>query len=575
MFLYKLFQTRWPVRIFIFFSAAALLLAWLLPSHFLPWVTAYQELLTGVALVLSLAGLLLAPERCRIPLFAMLCLAIAAVPFLQLAGGLVSYAGDAWLNSIYIAAFASSLIVGYNLQANAHSASAIDYVSGFAWLLIVGALVSVGLAFSQWLGYGDLYWVFPLAEGSRPTANLAQPNNMATLLGMALAAVVYLFEKRQLKRIAAVILTVLILFGITLSQSRSPWLTAIFIVLFWAWQRRSIEFSLTNVHMLLWLAIYVVMIFCLPLLAELLGTASSSPVERAQQMDRLGLYEQFTNAVLQGPWYGYGWGQGFTAQAAVAMAHPHYEPSYYAHNILLDLLVWNGPILGGALIIAVAVWLLILLVRATNLTATFAWLALSFFIIHSMLEYPHAYLFLLVPAGVLLGILQASVPTETKKLPLPRWALSLVVLLAAVLVLVVWRDYRLVEKEHQLIFTEKHDAHVAASEQAVSNVYLLTQMREYIYFVRAPLLAGYTEEQLHDLATITGRFPNFFFLLKSAYILTVNGHADQAYQLLLVLDGLYQKDRLEQSLTYLLEKSDEHPDLLQLLEMFDDELARD
>ena len=109
----------------------------------------------------------------------------------------------------------------------------------------------------------------------------------------------------------------------------------------------------------------------------------------------------------------------------------------------------------------------------------------------------------------------------------------------------------------------------------MSNVYLLTQMREYIYFVRAPLLADYTEEQLHDLATITKRFPNFFFLLKSAYILSINGHVDEAYQLLLVLDGLYQKDRLEQSLTYLTEKSEEHPDLLLLVERFDAELAFD
>src|SRR5690606_5609379 len=109
------------------------------------------------------------------------------------------------------------------------------------------------------------------------------------------------------------------------------------------------------------LAVYVGMIFTLPLLAEVMGTASSSPVERAQQMARLGLYEQFSNAVLQGPWYGYGWGQGFSAQAAVALEHPHYEPSYYAHNVLLDLLVWNGPILGGGLIIAVVVWLFMLL----------------------------------------------------------------------------------------------------------------------------------------------------------------------------------------------------------------------
>lgn len=556
------------MRVTLLFSSLFLLLAWLLPSHFLPWVTAYQELLTGVVLVLSLVVLVKFSEKNRLPLSALVLLAFATVPFLQFFIGLISYAGDAWLSASYIVALASSLVVGYNLQHNSQSSLSIDFVSGFAWLLLVGALISVGLAFSQWLGYGDLYWVFPLVEGSRPTANLAQPNNLATQLGMGLAAVIYLFEQQKLKRVVATVLAIIILFGIALSQSRSPWVVAIFIILFWAWQRRSIELRLTNTHMLLWLAVYMGMIFSLPLLAELLGVSSSSPLERAQQMARIGLYEQFFNAVLKGPWYGYGWGQGFSAQAAVALQHTHYAPSYYAHNILLDLLVWNGPILGGVLIVAAAVWFFVLLIRTNNLTATFVWLALSFFIIHSMLEYPHAYLYLLVPAGVLLGVLQASVSGQVKSVPLPRWAIGFSVLLASALVLIMWRDYRLVEVEHQRVLTDKHETHISAGEQAISDVYMLTQMREYIYFVRAPLHADYTAEQLHDLLTLTKRLPNFFVLLKSAYILAINGHVDEAYELLLILDGLYQKDRLEKSLAYLLEESEDRADLLELLDRF-------
>lgn len=556
------------MRITLLFASLFLLLAWLLPSHFLPWVTAYQELLTGIALVMSLAGLLLANGRYRLPLFALACLILATVPFLQFAGGLLSYAGDAWFGSIYIVTLAISVIIGYNLQNNSKFNLSINFASAFAWLLLVGALVSVGLAFSQWLGYGELYLVFPLPDGSRPSGNLAQPNNLATLLGMGLAAVLYLFEQQKLKRIVAAVLAVVILFGIALTQSRSPWLTALFIILFWAWQRRSIDLRMTNTHMLLWLAVYVGMILSLPLLAELLGTSSSSPVERIQQMSRLGLYKQFFHAVLQGPWYGYGWIQGFSAQAAVALQYPHYEPSYYAHNILLDLLVWNGPILGGALILTLAAWLLILLKRANSLTATFAWLALSFFIIHSMLEYPHAYLFLLVPAGVLLGILQASVSGEVKSLPLPRWVIASSLLLASALILVMWRDYRLFEVEHQQVLTEKHEMRIPAHEQAISDIYMITQMREYIYFVRSPLHIDYTAEQLSELLSITKRFPNSFFLLKSAYILAINNRVDEAYQLLLTLDGLYPKERLEKSLDYLLEQSSEQPKLLPLLKLF-------
>ena len=148
------------MRITLLFASLFLLLAWLLPSHFLPWVTAYQELLTGIAIVMSLAGLLLANGRCRLPFFALACLSLAAVPFLQFAGGQLSYAGDAWFGSIYIVALAVSVVIGYNLQNNSQFNLSIDFASAFAWLLLVGALVSVGLAFSQWLGYGDLYCCF-------------------------------------------------------------------------------------------------------------------------------------------------------------------------------------------------------------------------------------------------------------------------------------------------------------------------------------------------------------------------------------------------------------------------------
>ena len=565
------------MRISIFFAAVTLLLAWLLPSHFMPWKTAYQELLAGGALILALLSLSFfsAKNKSRVQFFALLCLLLSLIPFVQLAAGLIHYAGDTWLSSLYIAAFALSLIVGFNLQNNSPAMLRVDFVAGLSWLLLAGSLISTALAVSQWFGYGDLYWVFPLPEGSRPSANLAQPNNFATLLGMGLAGAVYLFETRKLPRAAAIVLALILLFGIALSQSRSPWLVAIFIVLFWAWQRRTLPLRLTNTHMLIWLAVYIGMVFALPLLAEALGISSSSPVERAQQMSRLGLYKQFSTAVLQGPWYGYGWNQGFAAQASTALDVSHYEPSYYAHNVLLDLLVWNGPILGGLLIAGVAGWLLLLLIRAKSLPATFAWLALSFFIMHSMLEYPHAYLFFLVPAGVLLGVLQASVSGEVKTLPLPRWLLGCFAIAGAVLLGVVWRDYTIIEVDYLLAQSENQQAFIPQDEQAASRVYTLTQMREYIYFLRLPLHEPYADEQLQPLRIAVERYPRFYFLLKGAYILTLNDHVDEAEAYLYKIRGLYRAERFERSLAYLAEKAEEHPKLLTLVERFNYDLKEE
>src|SRR5690606_17425024 len=139
-----------------------------------------------------------------------------------------------------------------------------------------------------------------------------------------------------------------------------------------------------------------------------LGIGTGSLMDRAQQAARLGMYQQFFHAILAGPWYGYGWDQVFVAQATVAAQQTDHGPSFYTHNVLLDLMIWNGPVVGGLIILATAAWFWRLLRNTRNLTSTYAWLALSCFLIHSMLEFPHAYLLFLLPAGLLLGILQAS-----------------------------------------------------------------------------------------------------------------------------------------------------------------------
>lgn len=556
------------LRIALFFSAFTLLLSWLLPSHFRPWPTAYQELLAAIAMVLALWSIVSLKSKSQLPLAGFLILLISSIPWLQYFSGVVLFTGDAWLATAYISALAISMIIAFNLQRLDTSVLSFNFSTALAWVILLGSLLSTGLALYQWLDFSNSSLVFALKPGSRPTANLAQPNNLATLLGMGLASLIYLFEQRKLPKLTTVVFSCLLLLGMTLSQSRTPWLVAVFILVFWAWQRRHLSLRITNLQMAVWAGVYITMLFAVPLLAELFGLSVSSPVDRAQQMSRLGLYNQFVQAILQSPWYGYGWNQVFTAQASVALEYFHHEPTLYTHNVLLDLLIWNGPILGSLIIFGAAIWLWKLLTQARSLTATFAWLALSFFIFHSMLEYPHAYLFFLIPAGLLLGVLQASIAQPTKTLALPRWLIVIAASLGSVFILLAWRDYGLIEQEHQASVLEKHSQFIAKEDQAISNIYLLTHMREYIYFIRLPLQSGYSDAQLNELKDIVTRYPHFYFLLKSAYILALNDQVDEAYHNLLIIPGLQSSEKIEQALTYLLHKSTEQPKLLPLLKLF-------
>lgn len=544
-----------------------MLLSWWLPSHFRPWATAYQELLAALALVLTGFAVLF-QKKSRISKEFLLIAAIAFIPAAQFLSGVLTYAGDAWVSACYILAFALALLSGYNLQKGSALRAEGSFAEVLAWTLLIGSLGSCVLAVMQWLGFSSFKWISPIQNPARPFANVAQPNNLATLLGMGLMSLLFLFERRKVVRLAAVLLALLLLFSIALTQSRTPWLTALFIFGFWCWQQRHLVLRVTTRQMLLWVLIYTAMVVSAPLLTEYLGIGSGSLMDRVQQTARWAIYKQFIQAVLQGPWYGYGWSQVFVAQAAMSLEYSLYVPTFYTHNVLLDLLIWNGPVLGGLIILFTILWFWRLLSRANNLTAAYAWLALSCFIFHSMLEYPHAYLFLLIPAGLLLGILQASVSHDWSSVRASGVVRLVVVIGVATMTAAIWRDYHLVELEHQRAVLEVHDEFVPKHQQDISRVYLLTNMREYVYFIRAPLRTDYSETQLAELQAITARYPHFYFLLKTAYILAVNDQVDKAHELMLMLEGLHQRHNLERSLSYMLEKTEEHPDLFKLLERF-------
>ena len=62
------------------------------------------------------------------------------------------------------------------------------------------------------------------------------------------------------------------------------------------------------------------------------------------------------DAISRAPWLGYGWNEMSVAQSLVAPDHPAVrEMVDHSHNMLLDLMVWNGVPL-GLLMFGVFVW---------------------------------------------------------------------------------------------------------------------------------------------------------------------------------------------------------------------------
>ncbi|MEN9465973.1 MAG: hypothetical protein RL217_2154, partial [Pseudomonadota bacterium] len=185
------------MKILLFFSGLFLLLSWLLPIHFLPWPSFYQEALAAFSLSLAALALAFSKEKLRAhPMFFFMVL-LAVIPIAQYAFGLVPYFGDAFSSMAFLLLLALAFLVGLNAKRVAEHNLGFDFLVGFSWVLVFGALLSLVVVLCQYLEIDNMLLVFALEEGARPYANLAQPNNLATLLGMGLASVLYLYETRS------------------------------------------------------------------------------------------------------------------------------------------------------------------------------------------------------------------------------------------------------------------------------------------------------------------------------------------------------------------------------------------
>lgn len=330
-----------------------LISAWLLPHHYAPWMTAFQDAL-AIASIVILALYYSSRLRLQLPPISLFFFLILPIPLIQAWGGFIWFWGDAWIAFLYLLGFCLAFLVGYNAADTREGQQRL-----LDWLfacLIVGAILSLILATRQWLYQPVGAWGIDVAS-PRPSGNMAQPNNFASLLCMAVFGVLYFFERRVIGKAVTALLVVVLLFGIALAQSRTSWVVALFFLGFLAFSGRAIKFRIRLGVVALGVGVFTCFVICLPLLSELLLLSSPELLHRVMQTQRLELYQMFIAAILEGGVWGYGWTQVGLAQLAVAPDYPLGLRVSQTHSLLLDIILWNGPIFGLAIIGVMGVWL--------------------------------------------------------------------------------------------------------------------------------------------------------------------------------------------------------------------------
>lgn len=544
----------------IMLAAVALLVAWLLPNHYSPWAVAYQEFSVFFAGLLLVAAMLLTGQIKLSPALLGFFL-LPVIPLLQLSFGLIYFAGDAWITSLYLLGFALMLQVGYNLTARPVSR---DYfVRLLAVLFIVGAVLSTWIALRQWLLLSGSIWVADLPPGARPFANLGQPNNLATLLCIGLAGVLYVYEKYLIGPLVAGLLASFLLFGVALTQSRAPWLAAIAVIIFWGVKAYVYTPRLSMRGLLGWVGIYASYLLTL----EWFFKSSAGVVRLGSVNERLSIWTQLWQEIWRGPWWGYGWNQVAVAQMQGALNYSAPAISLNGHNILLDLMVWNGPLLGGLIFLGIAVWLARVGWRARSAEGMFVLLAAGFILVHSIVEFPYEYAYLLFPLGLLLGVAAAE-GRQVFEVVMPRWLIGVVLAVCVGLFGWFWREYRVVEEDHRLLRMELARVGQLKAAQPAPDVILLSQLREFIRFARTPPISEMSVSELERMGKVVYRYPSLSGLLRYVLALGLNDQIIAAREQLMLFRRVYSYGQRGHApaMFELQEMQKQYPKLFELLD---------
>lgn len=529
------------MQVFFLFLAAILLgFAWLSPFHYNPWVMFSSEMSTFAAGLSVLAALF--HQNIKIPRAQLLLLPFILIPVVQWALGLVFDFSTALLSSLYFLGFWFMVVASYNLSLEPRKRD--EIFIGFSFLTVIVSVATSVIAICQWLNVDTHFAHMLHLIGNRPYGNFGQPNNMATFLIMGLLGCLYLYEKNKASVWLLLPSALTILFAVVLSQSRTSWIVLPFLLIYWAVKQFNKPKRFGLFQGILWCASFFLMaVLVLPFITSLIETWSHTDITQASSLAerassgylRFNIWTQMLLAVQQHPWLGYGWNQTSVAQMSAYALFPTGEWTTSAHNVLLDLIIWNGIPIATVMIALFVCWLFWLNQQAKETISIIAFMMVCTVLIHAMLEFPQRYAYFLLTCGFLLGLIQAQSPI-LKGVVLSKQLLRLVWGIGLVLVIAIWRDYNVYVMNSNLLFKNKQpNAEFMGSDR----ILVLTQFDQRLKWIALNPNVTLSEAELVQWGNFVKNKATPYNLRKYAQLLAYNGKVDQAEQQIFILQHLY------------------------------------
>lgn len=512
----------------------SLAIAWLLPNHYPPWMAFHAEF--WVFIVLSVLGLWLLRQGTTafsISRISYLILVIAFVPMIQWSLGQILDLGTAWMCTAYLLGLGAAIELGVHWEKNAPNEAA-DYLF---ISVIVAAFVSTLLQIYQLIGWNFAgIWIMHAQNNSRFFANLAQPNQLASLELIGVVGCAWLHYRKHIRATFAILLAAGLLIGIVLTESRTAIINFYILAVLLATIKNNENRDRKWVVFLGLATYFAICIAVVPVVENLLqGTVSHKLRDAAINSDlRPDIWKMFLHASYLRPWLGYGWGQVTMANLTVATTiEGHLGLLNASHNLILDMILWMGYPMAAAVLLSIA-WMMWGIVGKCGDALSRCMLGfLIVLVVHAMLELPLHYAYFLLPFGLMLGTLSAR--TNDGSLPVTkRWPKILLHCTAATLGLLIARDYLIIENNMYRLRFQAQSIQIEP-ELERRPVWLLNQFNDYFVYALAKPQKNMTDAELNRIRNSVFTMPSGRTLYNLAADLALAGHIDEARNWQLIL----------------------------------------
>jgi O-antigen ligase len=485
-------------------------------------------------------------QQPEIPRIAQLPIALIVVVALQLALGKMAYLDQALLYILYLLFAALLMLLGARLRV-CLGAGKLAVILAFSLLIgtELNALIGV-LQHYKWHTPLDAVVVMQVSSGIY--GNLAQANHFANYIALGLISLGLLFQQRKIKSGYVILLSIPLLFALTLSGSRSSWLyLPLMICLAW-WSARGDP----TLRPLLRYSVLLIIGFGLMHLAVQMsfmsgGDGDTNTVQRLLASNgggdtrgsiRLYLWREAWLIFRESPWLGVGFGQfAWHHFQLVPLLKPSNISGLYnnAHNLIFQLAAEAGIAGLLALFASMGVWFYGL--RRVRPSAAHWWgySVLGVLAIHSLLEYPLWYAYFVAIAATLLGAFDET-RYRLELRHIGRLALVMILLLGLLSLLQLRGNYQRL-KDTLAIFSAS--ANIAEAVQrtregliAVHGGALLSPYAELYIFLDSEVNTDHIKQKLALGANVMHFIPIATVIYRQAFLMAQDGQLAEAKQLM-------------------------------------------